>query len=175
MSVSSRPAWSPEEVPGYAPKLHWEPSGGCWELNWVSLEEQPVLLTAEPSLQPDVSTLTQVRIPCLGTVERIKKAQVSLVLVAHAFNPSTREAEAGGSLWVPGQPGLQSEFPDRSQSYTEKPCPKKTNQQTKYYFYFQHVKFFVKETLLAIEPIAVFLSVLSWRRPCLTKALSVKW
>jgi hypothetical protein len=50
-------------------------------------------------------------------------------VVAHAFNPSTREAEAGGFLssrpawstkWVPGQPGL----------HTEKPClekPKKKN------------------------------------------------
>jgi hypothetical protein len=37
--------------------------------------------------------------------------------VAHAFNPSTREAEAGGFLssrpawsteWVPGQPGLHT-------------------------------------------------------------------
>ena len=40
-------------------------------------------------------------------------------MVAHAFNPSTREAEAGGFLsW---RPGLQSEFQD-SQGYTEKPC-----------------------------------------------------
>jgi hypothetical protein len=40
------------------------------------------------------------------------------VLVAHAFNPSTWEAEAGGFLssrpawstkWVPGQPGLHRE------------------------------------------------------------------
>jgi hypothetical protein len=38
--------------------------------------------------------------------------------VAHAFNPSTWEAEAGG---VRRQPGLQSEFQD-SQGYTEKPC-----------------------------------------------------
>jgi hypothetical protein len=45
-------------------------------------------------------------------------------MVAHAFNPSTREAEAGGFLSpVRGQPGLQSEFQD-SQSYTEKPCLK---------------------------------------------------
>jgi hypothetical protein len=35
-------------------------------------------------------------------------------------------------FWVPGQPGLQSEFQD-SQGYTEKPClekPNQTNQQT---------------------------------------------
>jgi hypothetical protein len=32
--------------------------------------------------------------------------------MAHAFNPSTREAETGGSLSVGSQPGLQSEFQD---------------------------------------------------------------
>jgi hypothetical protein len=42
-------------------------------------------------------------------------------VVMHAFNPSTREAEAGGFLSFSGQPGLQSEFQD-SQGYTEKPC-----------------------------------------------------
>ena len=31
-------------------------------------------------------------------------------MVVHAFNPSTLEAEAGGSLKVQGQPYLQSEF-----------------------------------------------------------------
>ena len=44
--------------------------------------------------------------------------------MAQAFNPSTWEAEIGGSLWVWGQPGLQSKFQD-SQGYTEKPCLKK--------------------------------------------------
>jgi hypothetical protein len=46
------------------------------------------------------------------------KSSAALGVVAHAFNPSTREAEAGGSLssrpawstkWVPGQPGLHRE------------------------------------------------------------------
>ena len=40
-------------------------------------------------------------------------------MVAHAFNPSTWEAEAGGSLWFWSYPGLQSEFQDRLQSYLE--------------------------------------------------------
>jgi hypothetical protein len=44
-------------------------------------------------------------------------------VVAHAFNPSTWEAEAGG-FWVRGQPGLESEFQD-SQGSTHKPCLKK--------------------------------------------------
>jgi hypothetical protein len=46
-------------------------------------------------------------------------------MVAHAFNPSTWEAEAGGFLSL-RQPGLQSEF-QYSQGYTEKPCLKKQN------------------------------------------------
>jgi hypothetical protein len=43
-------------------------------------------------------------------------------MVAHAFNPSTWEAEAGGFL--------QSEFQD-SQSYTEKPCLEKPKKKKK--------------------------------------------
>jgi hypothetical protein len=34
-----------------------EPSCGCWELNSGPLEEQSVLLTAEPSLQPPTNTV----------------------------------------------------------------------------------------------------------------------
>jgi hypothetical protein len=33
-------------------------------------------------------------------------------MVVHTFNYITQEAEAGGSLWVWGQPGLNSEFQD---------------------------------------------------------------
>jgi hypothetical protein len=44
-------------------------------------------------------------------------------MVAHAFNPSTQEAEAGGSQ-VQGQPAT-TEFQD-SQSYTEEKKKKKT-------------------------------------------------
>jgi hypothetical protein len=40
-------------------------------------------------------------------------------VVAHALNPNTWEAEAGGFLSL-RQPGLHSEFQD-SQGYTEKP------------------------------------------------------
>jgi hypothetical protein len=42
-------------------------------------------------------------------------------MVAHSFNPSTQEAEAeaGRSVSLRGQPGVQSEFQD-SQGYREK-------------------------------------------------------
>jgi hypothetical protein len=52
----------------------------------------------------------------------ITKNILSLAVVAHAFNPSTWEAEAEG-FRVQGQPGLQCYFQD-SQGYTEKPCLK---------------------------------------------------
>ena len=50
-------------------------------------------------------------------------------VVAHTFNPSTLEAEAGGSLWVWDHPGLQIEFQD-NQGYVERPCVKNTKKQT---------------------------------------------
>jgi hypothetical protein len=50
-----------------------------------------------------------------------------VAMVAHAFNPSTREAEVV-DFWVWGQPGLQSEFQD-SQGYTEKPCLEKRERE----------------------------------------------
>jgi hypothetical protein len=50
-------------------------------------------------------------------------------VVAHVFNPSTREAEAGGFL--SSRPaGLQSEFQD-SQGYTEKPSLEKPKKKKK--------------------------------------------
>jgi hypothetical protein len=56
----------------------------------------------------------------------LRKQQLGLAVVVHAFNPSTWEAEAGRFL-VRGQPGLYSEFQD-SQSYTEQPCLEKNKQ-----------------------------------------------
>ena len=46
--------WDP---PGTRVKDSCEPPCGCWELNLCPLEEQPVLLTAEPSLPPQDSSL----------------------------------------------------------------------------------------------------------------------
>jgi hypothetical protein len=49
-------------------------------------------------------------------------------MMAHAFNPSTQEAEAG--RFLSSRPAWSTEFQD-SQGYTEKPCLEKpkTNKQ----------------------------------------------
>jgi hypothetical protein len=48
MSTLSLSSDTPEE----GTRSHCEPPCGCWELNSGPLEEQSVLLTNEPSLQP---------------------------------------------------------------------------------------------------------------------------
>jgi hypothetical protein len=45
--------------------------------------------------------------------------RIQVLSQAHTFHSSTWEAGTGGSFWVQGQPGLQSEIQD-SQDYTEK-------------------------------------------------------
>jgi hypothetical protein len=58
--------------------------------------------------------------PGLYSETLLQKQNTQLVVLVHAFNPSTsRQRQA--DFWVWGQPGLQSEFQD-SQDYTEKPC-----------------------------------------------------
>jgi hypothetical protein len=61
-------------------------------------------------------------------------------MVAHAFNPSTREAEAGGFLssrpawstkWVPGQPGLHRENLSQKTKQTNEKQTKQINKQNK--------------------------------------------
>jgi hypothetical protein len=63
-------------------------------------------------------------------------------MVAHAFNPSTREAEAGGFLssrpawstkWVPGQPWLCRETLSQPP-----PPPKKSSVTVAFFFFFKH-------------------------------------
>jgi hypothetical protein len=61
-------------------------------------------------------------------VSNLKKWFPSRAVVAHAFNPSTQEAEAGGFL--SSTPGLQSEFQD-TQGYTEKLCLEKPKPKPK--------------------------------------------
>ena len=46
-----------------------------------------------------------------------EEREAGQAVVTHTFKPSTWESEAGGSLWVWGQPGLQYEFQD-CQGYT---------------------------------------------------------
>ena len=79
-----------------------EPPCGCWELRTWVLCNSRELLRIEPSLQTSDSFLW-------------------LYLVAHIFNFSAMEAEAGWSLWVQGHPGLQSKFQE-SQGCIEKLC-----------------------------------------------------
>lgn len=53
------------------------------------------------------------------------KLGINQEAMVHTFNTNTREAGAGGSLGVRGQPGLQRELQD-GWSYTEKPYLQKT-------------------------------------------------
>jgi hypothetical protein len=60
------------DSPGTGVTHGLEPPCGCWELNLGPLQEQPVLLTTEPSLQPliffpTISTVHLVHF-CLGFV-----------------------------------------------------------------------------------------------------------
>ena len=51
---------------------------------------------------------------------KLKLSELGRVVMMHTLSPSTQEAEADRSLWIRGQPGVQSEFQD-SQNYTEEP------------------------------------------------------
>ena len=53
------------------------------------------------------------------------------MVVAHTFNPSTQEAEAGEYPWIWGQPDWQNEFQDSQDYYTENPYLKKQNNNNK--------------------------------------------
>jgi hypothetical protein len=79
-------------------------------------------------------------------------------VVAHAFNPSTQEAEAG--RFLSSRPGLQSEFQD-SQGYTEKPVLKKKKLNT-YSFAFVCVNEVNKTLLFHIKTIMYLLSKDLW-------------
>lgn len=54
-------------------------------------------------------------------------------MVFHAFDASTPEAQAGGFLFFPGQPGLYRDFQD-SQRYKERDCLKQNKIWSIYFF-----------------------------------------
>jgi hypothetical protein len=73
------------------------------------------------------------------TMATLIKESIGPAVVAHTFNPSTWEAEAGGFLssrpawfteWVPGQPGLHRETLSRKKKKINKKKPK-TKQKIK--------------------------------------------
>ena len=56
-----------------------EPPCGCWELNSRPLEEQSVLLTAEPSLQPLLQSLEEgTRSPGAGVTSSVELSDLSI-------------------------------------------------------------------------------------------------
>ena len=71
-------------------------------------------------------------------------------MVAHAFNPSTQEAEAGGFL--SSRPAWSTEWvPGHSQDYTGKPCLENKKQKTnkkkiKAILYFKFMNIFLTMT-----------------------------
>ena len=54
-----------------------------------------------------IMTLHKTQLQMDKNICNIRLAIITWALVVQAFNPRTLEAEAGGSLWVWGQPGLQ--------------------------------------------------------------------
>ena len=59
----------------------------------------------------------------------------------YTFDPSIGEAEVGGSLWVQGQPGLQSEFQG---CYTEKPFLKTKRNKQESLFHYKTLKIYLE-------------------------------
>jgi hypothetical protein len=78
--------------------------------------------------------------------------------LAHPFNPSTREAEAGGFL--SSRPACSTEFQD-SQSYTEKACleKQKTKQNKKKILISRTVRNIIKDTFMIVRMILIFSTV----------------
>ena len=63
----------------------------------------------------------------------VKDTVTCWAVVAHSFNTSTQEAEAGGSLCVRGQPGLQEVVPGQNPKLQRNPVSK--TKQNKILFY----------------------------------------
>jgi hypothetical protein len=64
------------------------------------------------------------------SIIRIRMTGLSQAVIAHTFNPSTWEAEAGGFL--SSRPAWSTKcVPGHSQGYTEKPCLEKPKKKKK--------------------------------------------
>lgn len=63
-------------------------------------------------------------------------------MVPHAFDARTPEAQAGGFLFFPGQPGLYRDFQD-SQCYKEGDCLKQNKIWSISFFPFFFLSFFI--------------------------------
>jgi hypothetical protein len=93
-----------------------EPLCGCWELNSGPSEEQSVLLTTESSLQPRILIFKSLNSVSLQWYTKSwYKLFACRPVVAHAFNPSTWEAEAGGFLSL--RPAWSTEWPGQPKLY----------------------------------------------------------
>jgi hypothetical protein len=66
------------EVPGIEVTDGYESPRGCWESNWGLLEEQPVMLTTEPPLQPHLSHLSLLSDQKGVGHQRLGKAELTL-------------------------------------------------------------------------------------------------
>ena len=64
----------------------------------------------EDQTEQSIMTSTSMKFITLYVILIINKS--NWVMMVHTFNSSTQEAEAGRSLWVQSQPGLQSKFQD---------------------------------------------------------------
>lgn len=97
VSTEARGKWS---LPGVCNQWY---QCGCWESNWVTLEEQSMPLTIKPSFKPLISCF-------------LKNRKLCWAMIVHIFNISTWEVGKSLSwrpIWstghVPGQPELQRE------------------------------------------------------------------
>lgn len=95
----------------------WLGVSSCFPPCWVSKYKLPYLLS--------YLSVPQIG-PCRQLFVCLFCFKVYLCSGDTHLNPSIQEAKAGRSLWVWGQPGVQSKF-QYSWDYTEKPCQDPSN------------------------------------------------
>ena len=104
--------------------------------HWWRQRNDSWVLLAECKIEFSLWTLA----PVLMVLNNLKKRILSRVVVAHAFSPSTWEAETGRFLslrparstkWVPGQPGLYRETLSQNKTKQNKTKQNKTKHKQK--------------------------------------------